>query len=334
MPGFSDSEIQELELRRIRFLHSQRRLSVIGIFAIAASAVGYLVLSSFVLFSELRLWLLISCVTLFLVGLSLVLWQYLRGGFSDPRYDKAFYGGSSVEMLDYTAESNDELRQELKRLRSDLAGLQAGKFAGEFEHVTAEFRDSITSEIVKEIEKRLSDDALAKAQLQEFRITFANSYTRLAAALAELNRRGNLNLVIGVITTILAASVLAYMALKAPPFTTVPDILSHYIPRLSTVIFIEVFSFFFLRLYKATLNESKFYQMELIAMARVDLAIQAALRSADAPAMAALVVQLSANRNGNADAAPGKPTEFDAKGFAEILEKVGKLAVEVGKQKA
>ena len=157
MPEFSERDPYGLEFMRQRFLRRQRQLSVIGIFVIATSAAGYLVVSSIEIFYSVRLPLLVSCAILFLAGLSLVLWQYLRGGFSEPRYERSFYSrGSSSEMSDYTTESNEELGQELKKLRSDLAGLQAGRLAGEYEQVTAEFRDSITSEIVKAIENRFS----------------------------------------------------------------------------------------------------------------------------------------------------------------------------------
>jgi undecaprenyl pyrophosphate synthase len=37
----------------------------------------------------------------------------------------------------------------------------------------------------------------------------------------------------------------------------------HFIPRLSLVIFIEFFSFFFLKLYRNSLHEIKYYQNEL-----------------------------------------------------------------------
>ncbi|MBI5525005.1 MAG: hypothetical protein HY897_01580 [Deltaproteobacteria bacterium] len=43
--------------------------------------------------------------------------------------------------------------------------------------------------------------------------------------------------------------------------------LSHYVPRITTVTFIEVFAFFFLKLYRASLIEIKFYQNELTSLA-------------------------------------------------------------------
>ena len=57
---------------------------------------------------------------------------------------------------------------------------------------------------------------------------------------------------------------LAYVVLSAPKdYATSTAVLGYFLPRISFVIFIEVFSFFFLRLYKANLSDVKFYQNEL-----------------------------------------------------------------------
>jgi hypothetical protein len=78
-----------------------------------------------------------------------------------------------------------------------------------------------------------------------------------------LRRSANLNLVIGTLTTFLAISGLGFEVFKASmDFTDTVELLSHYIPRLSLVIFIEIFAFFFLKLYKANLNEIKYFNNE------------------------------------------------------------------------
>jgi hypothetical protein len=45
-------------------------------------------------------------------------------------------------------------------------------------------------------------------------------------------------------------------------FDDTKDVLAHYIPRISIAIFIEVFSFFFLKLYKANLSDIKYFENE------------------------------------------------------------------------
>lgn len=59
------------------------------------------------------------------------------------------------------------------------------------------------------------------------------------------------------------AGVLAYFAFNdGRPHEDVAGFAISFLPRLSLVIIIEVFSFFFLKLYKASLSEIKYFQNE------------------------------------------------------------------------
>ena len=107
---------------------------------------------------------------------------------------------------------------------------------------------------------------------------FDANVSRLEREIHALSRRGNLNLTIGVITTGFAVGLLAYMVMNEDaPTGDTADVLSHYIPRISTVSFIEVFSYFFLRLYRASLAEIKYYQNELTVLAGQRVALEYAL---------------------------------------------------------
>lgn len=93
---------------------------------------------------------------------------------------------------------------------------------------------------------------------------FNAAVERLENEIAEQSRKGTVNLAIGVVSTSAAIGLLAYMVLAQPP--TVSNWLqlaTHYIPRIALAVFIEVFSFFFLRLYKTTLDESRRYNDDL-----------------------------------------------------------------------
>ncbi|MBI5525405.1 MAG: hypothetical protein HY897_03655 [Deltaproteobacteria bacterium] len=128
---------------------------------------------------------------------------------------------------------------------------------------------------------------------------FSATSLRLRREIAALSRRGNLNLTIGVITTGFALSLLAYMIFDE---STSPDsfaaALSHYVPRVTTVTFIEVFSFFFLKLYRASLIEIKFYQNELTSLASLQIALATSRDCPDPDAVRTVLDQLS-RRNPN-----------------------------------
>ena len=113
------------------------------------------------------------------------------------------------------------------------------------------------------------------------RRSLESACNRLRDELSVLNRRGNLNLVIGTLTTLAAVWLLIYMVLgHSIELTTVPALLSYYIPRVSTVVFIEIFAFFFLRLYKAGLAEMKYYQNELTTLSLIGVSIEMAAQEA------------------------------------------------------
>lgn len=64
-------------------------------------------------------------------------------------------------------------------------------------------------------------------------------------------------------TTLIGIIILGISIIQKNSFSTTLDLLSHYIPRLSTVILIEIFAFFFLNLYRKNLDEIKYFQNEL-----------------------------------------------------------------------
>ena len=231
----------------------------------------------------------ITAGVLFISGLGAVVMSYLRGDFLRvPDYEISFSGGAQPTTLETSSSSYSAsvasfpllagMQKELDKVKSDIATLQISEATGRQAQDITKLRESLAAEIASDIERRLSAEALAKVQVQEIRSSFANAYTRLAQALQEISRRGNLNLTIGGITTAVGAASLGYLAFSSPPVSDLKSILVHYIPRLSVVIFLEVFAFFFLRLYKTTLDDSKFYQVELIALATTDIALQAALK--------------------------------------------------------
>jgi hypothetical protein len=87
---------------------------------------------------------------------------------------------------------------------------------------------------------------------------------RLGKEIDKLSRRANVNLTIGSLVTIVALMTLGLVVFQnTQHFESWMDMLYHYIPRLSLIIFVEVFAYFFLKLYKANLNDMKYYQNEL-----------------------------------------------------------------------
>lgn len=115
----------------------------------------------------------------------------------------------------------------------------------------------------------------------------------MSKEIESLGRRGNLNLVIGVVTTIAAVTVLATTVLSGNHQLTQGELMAYYIPRLSLSIFIELFSFFFLKLYKAGLNEIKYFQNELTNAEMKFIAAEKAVTSDTEGSIAGVIKELS-----------------------------------------
>jgi len=120
---------------------------------------------------------------------------------------------------------------------------------------------------------------------------------RLKDELDALSYRVKLNLVIGILTTISGAALLAYFVIvKQPPikeFSSPSWYLAEFVPRLSIVLLIEVFAYFFLKLYKATLSDVKYFQNELTNFECRALALASAVERNDAKSIAAVIMELS-----------------------------------------
>jgi hypothetical protein len=227
-----------------------------------------------------------------------------------------------------------DFQSALAKISSDVAALKVDQpqVVGRSSLAVEELRSSITDELVTELENRLSVESMRKSKMDLIHRAFEFNRGRLLKEIDALGRRGNVNLVIGVVTTLLAAGLLAYLILNAPPFTTLTSVLSHYIPRISTVVFIEVFSFFFLRLYKSTLAETKYYQNELTTLAALEIAMEAAVLSQDGKVLAKVVESLSqTNRNFSGAPDATKPPAVNYKNVTDLLEKFAKIAVEASK---
>lgn len=124
--------------------------------------------------------------------------------------------------------------------------------------------DSFNNTIVSKVDAKINFDKPAFRYL-EVKTNFQRIQNRLTEEIKSLNRKGNINLSIGVTTTFSAILILFYANynLKGLEFESWSDFTFFFIPKFSIAIFLEVFSFYFLAIYKSNLSEIKYYQNEL-----------------------------------------------------------------------
>lgn len=166
------------------------------------------------------------------------------------------------------------------------------------------FSEADRAKVLASIQAKLESEALSSyvAGIQELVSTsvkrasveqlFTTIADRLGREVQDQAKRGNLNLILGILTTLLGLSVLAYSVFYAPAAQAVNEILAYFAPRLSLVILIEVFAYFFLKLYKQSLSEIKYFQNEITNIESRHLAIQFAARDPDASLQLKIVEEL------------------------------------------
>jgi hypothetical protein len=119
--------------------------------------------------------------------------------------------------------------------------------------------------------------------------------SRLNREITELGRRGNTNLFIGIMTTIVGVCILVYVVYVSVSDTDEFGWRSgiHTVLRISIAIFVQTFAYFFLRLYKTSLDDIKYYQNEITNIESKWLALNAVMEEKDKTLLKIIVDSLS-----------------------------------------
>lgn len=112
---------------------------------------------------------------------------------------------------------------------------------------------------------------------------YANEmFSRLRDAIEEQGRRNNINLGFGIFITLLGISALLYFVREYKDIDPLkPWSMLNVLPRLSLVVLIELFAYFFLNLYRNGLADVKYLQNELVNIRMRTLGLRTAVREDD-----------------------------------------------------
>jgi hypothetical protein len=166
--------------------------------------------------------------------------------------------------------------------------------------LSAEERTSLLSDVARRTATNNTVIAVATREERAFVQAhgyFAATQQRLQQEVSSLARRNQLNLIVGSATTFMAVAILVWLAGVAPSYGALidaPHIIVAFLPRLALALSIEVFSFFFLRLYRAGLAEIKFFQNELTNAEARFAALDAAFALAETAPLAGVIASLAA----------------------------------------
>jgi len=91
---------------------------------------------------------------------------------------------------------------------------------------------------------------------------FISINNRLSNEINRLEKNSIVNLLIGITATVVAIAVLVFSLWSAPFEPTIDNFIIIFLPKITLSIFIELFSFYFLKLYKVNLEEIKYTNNE------------------------------------------------------------------------
>lgn len=256
--------------------------------------------------------LLIVVTLLAFSALSLIL-TYLQTGFRTSseinfealrvREERELAASSeqvtSVELVQRFEKDLEVLKREVLDTRAALGDLDKGSRANLVAEVKASLQSEAATAVLEELRAKVFADQQRTTRDREFAARLDESRGRLQRELDALGRRGNLNLGLGAITTVVGISLLGFSVFAET--STAKDLwtlASHFAPRLALVLLIELFAFFFLSLYKSSLSEIKYFQNELTNIESRQLALRAATDSKEPSLLADVIGKLaSTERN-------------------------------------
>lgn len=125
--------------------------------------------------------------------------------------------------------------------------------------------DPITSPQRKVLRRVYDYEDFVSLRRRDVIIHFRKTEKRLIDEIDGLKRRANTNMILGAIIAFVGVLGLVTFILSEPeqPETDITLIIVHWITRLSLVSFVEIFAFFFLKMYKTELLSIQYYQDEL-----------------------------------------------------------------------
>ncbi|HEV7570989.1 MAG TPA: hypothetical protein VGQ21_05775 [Thermoanaerobaculia bacterium] len=235
---------------------------------------------------------------------------------STPTYTDSAKSGEVVEELSrrvdvLSAPFTDEQRVALAKAAMDAMATQA------------------VSAKIEELAFRVGQDFQNGRILETLERNTIVTLARLNSAIPDLTKRANLNLAIGITTTLVGVAVLTFgVFVISEPATTssATEYLAHLLPRVSLAVLVEVFAYFFLRLYKDNLAAITLLQNEMTNVEVARSALAVVILRGDTEATSRITTGMAAvDRNRTLSPPPTVP-DVTAKSALELLNQAISLA--------
>lgn len=189
-----------------------------------------------------------------------------------------------------------ELKYQIDKIRSDQIGISEDQKKNLVESLTESVKNEAATEILDEIKKKVEKSEEERYRLELVEAQHEATIGRLKEELFSLSKRGNLNLSIGIMITISGLALLGMFVINFDSKSSdISTFIIDFFPRISLVLLIEIFAYFFLSLYKASLSEIKYFQNEVTSIESRLLALRVALDSEDPNNVSKVIDKLSSS---------------------------------------
>lgn len=250
---------------------------------------------------------IVSAGILVIFGLSLM--RYLQK-------DENSFTSGYFRTSKYTNEDSNTLKLS-KRDKEEIISL-----------LKNEYVDTTANGIIWSIYKKVEEELSKFSEVNVVTSIFNDIRKRLLDEVFSLQKRGNLNLVLGILITVLGIVLLWRYILPVSPISfSDSQFIQFFLPRLSLVILIEIFAYFFLRLYKSNLNEIKYFQNELTNVESRLAALQLAFLEKDPKAKQTVITQLIKTER-NPVFAKDKESNKDQDSLIELIKTISSIIKE------
>src|ERR1051325_4438573 len=154
------------------------------------------------------------------IGVGILLLSYLRGEITIGAIDNIVTPSerSTSADVEFLSGMLSRVTSALTRVQQDLAELKSNRPTAVHTDVASirdAIRDDVISDLADRLDQRYARSAAEAAHIAQVRRNFDETFLRLRNEVAVLTRRGNLNLVIGTLTTAAAVGLLFYMLVPA-----------------------------------------------------------------------------------------------------------------------
>lgn len=247
---------------------------------------------------------ILTVISIFIISVFAIMFRFILNYLDVNRENNVV---SEVDVINSTSGYDSTPNPELK---DDL-----------IKEIKEKIQNEATDDYIKEIREKLKyKDVLEYSKLRS-NLTFI----RIENAIIAQNAKANLNLALGIVTAIIGIVFLAFVISNYNDLTLdLSQFLYNFLPRLSIVILIETFSYFFLKMYKYNLKEIKYFQDEATSIEHRLQALNIAIQLDDKEIIKTILLSFSSfdkNKEKNNEITENMPLSLDyLVKIAEVLK--------------